>query len=325
MTRLKHGWPGWMLALCLSGAMVHAEQPDVAAASPASGAEPQRHISGPDSRDAALIRQRPDAARWLQAGEERFAVMETAAGRADARGTVLIMAAAGQTAAQGLAGRFHEVLPALGWRVISLGLPPSPLAARTGVDAPVESAGDADDGESSSPAGGSEDVHANAITIDLATPEPSADEAQRFTAQARARIDAVAAVVQEGPPGPVVLIGIGLGAAPLTRYLATDEAFGDQSALVWIRPEFHGPGSAGESGLPAPWLGGERPWPILDITDSRLNPSQARSRRLAMQQLGGDASYRQDLLQLAADPDHHARQLGHRLHGWAREQFGLQP
>lgn len=318
MTRLKYGWPGWMLALCLSGAMVHAEEADVAAASPASGAESLRHISGPDSRDAALIRQRPDAARWLQAGEERFAVVETAAGRADARGTVLIMAAAGQTAAQGLAGRLHEVLPDLGWRVISLGLPSPPLAARTADS--VEAGAEPATGENSARGDGG----ANAITIDLATPEPSADEAQRFAAEAEARIDAAIAAVQEGQPGPVLLIGIGLGAAPLTRYLTTDAGLSDQAALVWVGPKFHGPGSDAEPGLPAPWLDAERLWPVLDITDSRLNPTLARSRRLAMQGLDGDASYRQDAFQFPADPDHHARQLGHRIHGWAWEQFGLE-
>lgn len=317
MTGKRGNLTRWLLLCLLLPGLAGAEQSDAPA--PDAG-QPARHISGPDQRDRALVRQNPDKVRWLKAGDGRFAVMETESARTEAQGTVLLVADAGQSPAQGLAGELHRVLPALGWHVMSLALPPLPLPARgesIGARAP-ESENVPEPAADESMA---EETSESAITIDLATPEPSADDVQRFEVQARDRIAAALASLQDRPPGIRLLVGIGLGAAPLTRYLSEGSAPGGRTALVWLMPRFQSNGSSADAELPLAWLDGARPWPILDITNSADRQHEASARRVALQGLNGDAAYRQDALVLAPDGAGAGDLLGHRLHSWVARQF----
>jgi hypothetical protein len=334
-----------LLLLLLAPALA-AEEPsaaggDAGSARPnAARTEPekQRPMSGLDSRDQALVRQNPEVMRWLEADDGRFPVMETAAASANARGTVVLVADAGQSPAQGLAGELHRVLSALGWHVMSLGLPPLPLPARPKVagsaPAAVAETGTANPARESAAADdAAAETEDSAITIDLAAPEPSAGDAERFEARARGRIDTALGALQGRPSEAIVLVGIGLGAAPLTHYLALagnglaanglagNGAPGGDRALVWILPRFQGFGLNGKAESPATWLPGMRPWPILDIVDSRYRQQQAEARRIAMVQLDGEDAYRQDAFMLARNGAGEAGWLGHRIHGWVVRQF----
>lgn len=260
------------------------------------------------------MRQKPEVFRWLEADGERFPVMETPADKVPSRGSVLVLADAGQSPAGALSGALHPVLSAMGWHVMSLGLPALPLPERLEHARRASSEGKLS-GTDPSPLPGRD----SSITIDLAAPEASDDEAERFDARARARVAAAMTALQARPPGPRVLVGLGLGAGPLTRYMAASVAPGSNVALVWVAPRFEAPGAG--SGSPAAWLGDELPWPILDVVDRRFQQSQARDRRLALARIQGNALYRQDALMLFRNASDEGDRLGRRLHSWAMRQF----
>ncbi len=303
----------------------------------------QRAMSGNDRREQYLVQQRPEQVRWLGEGESRFAIMETPAQRAETHGTVLVVADAGQSAAQGFAGQLHQMLPSRGWRVVSFALPPLPLPVysdRSSLSpgfgaaggAAVRSAGDPDSADAgASEAGGSNAQGRNArdrnestagsVTIDLAASAAGSDALQQFESQASTRLTSTLEMLAQEQPGAVVMVGIGLGAAPLTQQLA-DGSLGayppaGQRAMVWVQPRFQHPVTGNE---PIPGgLSDLASWPVLDIIQRNESGSAESERRTAMQKLDGSAAYRQDAFMLSESASR--AMLAYRIHNWALRQL----
>ena len=321
-------WPRVIWVFLLWPILTGAEPTDQAEApvDPAQTSTPSDSNSGrhPENvlktRDEVLVRQNPEATLWLETEEGRFPAMQTPSIRVAERGAVLLVADAGQSPAQGLVGEFHQVFSRLGWHVTSIGLPEVPLPERpqrasTSSPEPSSDEREAEQADSSAERARSSD---HAITIDLASPVPSADDTEEFEAQAQARIDAALRTVQQQTPDITLMIGIGMGAVPLTQYLAQGSPL-DRVALVWLMPRFQE--TRAPTLAPTGWLGGSRSWPILDITDSRLLEHGTEARQVAMAQLAGDASYRQDDIILARGGAGEADRLARRIHSWVVRQF----
>lgn len=299
----------------------------------------QRAMSGNDRREQYLVQQRPEQVRWLGEGESRFAFMETPAQRAETHGTVLVVADAGQSAAQGFAGQLHQMLPARGWRVTSFALPLLPLPVYSdrpslspGVGAAGRAPGDPESADTSAPeadgsdargriAKGRNESTAGSVTIDLAASAAESDALQQFERQATTRLTATLEMLAQEQPGAAVMVGIGLGAAPLVQQLA-DGRLGayppaGQRAMVWVQPRFQHP-VAGSAPLPG-GLADLADWPVLDIIHRNNSGSGELERKMAMQKLDGSSAYRQDALRLSESAS--GAMLAYRIHNWALRQL----
>lgn len=318
-----------MLGMAVAGAAL-AEEAARPEAVPTATAPAERPVAGVDSREAYLVQQ-AERARWLGDGPDRFAIIETPAAWAQARGTVLIMTDAGESAGQGVAGQLHRALPRRGWNLVSVALPrlPLPVYPDRASTAPTESGagGEAvpkipksrDAGSQAGPA--RDDSTVSAVTIDLAAGTPGKAALQGFEARSSARLEAALAhLVQQ--PGPLVIVGIGLGAAPVTQLIAGGQGGGlagpeGQQAMVWIQPRFQSYYT--RSGAIPAELTTLAGWPVLDVVDrADYDPAQVE-RKVAMQKLEGSQGYRQDLVRLAEGPGEAG--LAYRIHNWAARQF----
>ncbi len=223
-----------MVALLAAPGPVRAQDP-AADSAPEVAEDAAVDVSGPVERffirstgDAGMLAQRyPHLAVWLEPdGAPRVLALVEPEAVSPARGAAVILADEGQSANHALVEVLRRQLTEAGWAALSLGndeLSPSLLLARQRLAVDARASDEQVDGQD------------QPVMIDV-NDQAAEDLVAAHQAEMNARLDAAVSWSRGQGYESVMLIGIGRGAADISRYLPlAPEAV---SRMVWITPRF---------------------------------------------------------------------------------------
>lgn len=292
---------------------------------------------GPDRAGGSLPSRYPDQAREIGKKGAAFTGLLKRESTAKRHGGVVVVAASGQSADQGLTGAVRRRLPDAGWLTLSLAQPAEPVADMPErVLAPGDISGDqAGSGEtgtgegeqapeSGSADGGNGDADADAagdgdgspdMTIQVAKDGDPPGRGQDWQTRALDRLEAAVQVLRDEGVGVTVLVGIGDGADLVLRYARANGATlgPEQFGMVWVAPRLRPPF---RNDLGAE-LGKGYALPVLDLYDRRMGPNRRAENRAAAARRAGFETYTQSALPIPlgeAGRDH--RRVPARIRGW---------
>ncbi|XOZ32934.1 DUF3530 family protein [Halomonadaceae bacterium KBTZ08] len=290
---------------------------------------------GPNRAGGALASRYPDQAREIGQEGATFTGLLKRETTAKRHGGVVVVAASGQSADQGLTGAVRRQLPEAGWLTLSLGQPAEPVADMPervlepgesgGGQAEPDGAGD-DNGEQAPENGGgdggNDDTEAGGeegdspdMTIQVAEDGGTPERGEDWQSRALGRLEAAVQVLRDEGVGVIVLVGIGDGADLALRYARANAAAlaPGQFGMVWVAPRLRAPFSS-DLGTE---LGQGYPIPILDLYDRRLGSDSRAGNRAAAARRAGFETYTQSALPIPlgeAARDH--RRIPARIRGW---------
>lgn len=304
------------LLCCLTGgwsaAQESTEPPAEEMASPAVEEDTRQRLMISTGLGARALAERfPQAAVWLENsdGGSELALLEPA-NRPEAKGALLLLAGEGQSGAGGFEGSVRQLLPDRGWTVMTLGLPVSPLSqplARP-IPATPEPESEAEVAEGALAASG-QVISEESVMIDVMAPEVSPERFEKYRERVRSTLAAAMTELRARGHQRVVLAGVGMAAEPVMQAAL---AGGEPAELVWIAPRF----SADSANSWPERLAGVERWPLLDLTSSLEDRTEARSRAAAFRRQG-IAGYQQQALALALPlSERDAPKLINRMVAW---------
>eukprot|EP00163_Fabomonas_tropica_P008527 TRINITY_DN18263_c0_g1_i1.p1 TRINITY_DN18263_c0_g1~~TRINITY_DN18263_c0_g1_i1.p1 ORF type:complete len:304 (+),score=34.19 TRINITY_DN18263_c0_g1_i1:529-1440(+) len=184
----------------------------------------------------ALAKIYPDAARWMTLDDDQqvlgllFQALEE-----PAKGAVLLLNDAGETAASGVNGQLAAELAGRGWTVLAFGIERPGPGLQSLLEQPPAAPGAGANGQSGD--GGENTPQDSSVMIDVAaTKEDGSGPVSRYRARMRNVIEVGIGELKGLGFERVALAGVGRACNYL---LEPDGSGGERGALVWIDPAFY--------------------------------------------------------------------------------------
>ncbi|AOY90346.1 hypothetical protein BKP64_17275 [Marinobacter salinus] len=255
--------------------------------------------------ELALSRAYPDAAVWLDLEEgDRALGLFHPERELPAKGALLVLADAGETAASGVSGSLAEHLADRGWAVLTVGLDaPSPTIQRLLERPPEVVEKSPGDGEASS------------VMIDVMESESAEGGAEAaYRDRVRRVLEAGVTELADREYGKVALVGIGRASNHL---VALSEVQQNLRAMIWVAPVFY---PRDEATLVSRLGEGNAP-PLLELYDSvSVDSAPGRQWALNLLRAGLENFVHQPAALHQPLSAQDGQSLASRINGWLKTQ-----
>ena len=293
------------LALCL-GCSVAAADTELETGVEAGAVAPSRPGVLTGLGEMALSKAYPDEAVWLTVdSDDRVLGLLFGERILPAKGALMILPEAGETAASGVAGSLAQHLADKGWAVLTVGLE----APSSSLQAVLERKS-----EASEEASETDTVEATSLEVDIRVEDPAEKPEAVYRERIKKTLQAgLTALANRGYERPA-LLAIGRTSNYITDLPSAGE---NLRAMIWIAPVFYTRDKAAladrltESGVSA----------VLELYDSKkTDKASAKQRAVILRQAGINGYERQPVALLQPPSIDDAPGLANRIDAWLLSQ-----